>query len=197
MKLDDIVDNIETMIDSSLNLILKYDDKEGFPQLIKTKVNVKNTLKKMVIKIFEEYKIPFTEDKIDNFIETLLNSGVNLDWAENCHFFVFLLDNIKLDIGQNVGASNYSLSTSDKFPTIFSISELFHQLDFNIEKIVELTIYNLRLFLIGLYQIITGEELEIITDYNKFALDADIEMEEINKGVYIFTPKSIRLIEKD
>ena len=145
--------------------------------------------------ILEQYKISYSNDEIQKYAQIMLKSLEKLEHNTNS-ISAMLMDNIDINVKDEVHNANCLLSGNNNVSGLVDAITIFHQLDFNISGTIMNTLLGLRIFLLAHYSVILNKKIEIKTQYERFDLIADIDMEKIDDEKYVFSPKMIKLQEK-
>ena len=196
--IEEFLNSIFLCLDEKLNIIIKLNGLYGINQIVPTQKSLQDIFLKTFITILEEYKITYDYIEVKKFTEIFLKSDIKFDYRKETIPAVLL---ILIHIEQNVKEMlwNYINLFSDKGKkTIINEygSILSHQLDFNLEKIAEISIYNLRIFLLAHFSKILGREIVITTPNDEIAIINEIDMKNMDNGYNIFSTKSIKLVER-
>lgn len=195
--IEEFLNNILLLcLDEKLQIIIKLNGLNGINQIVPTQICLQDIFLKTFIAILKEYKIPYDYIEVKKFTDLFLKSDIKLDYGKKIiPASLFILIHMEQNVKEMLW--NYINLFSDKGKkTIINeyVDILFHQLDFNLEKIAEISIYNLRIFLLAHFSKVLGKEIVITTHNDKIAIISEIDMKNIDNLQSIFSTKSIKLV---
>lgn len=191
-KIEDVLSSFDLVIDNDYNIFVIT---HPVPQITYTNNNLQIALECSMEMILEQYKISYSNDEIQKYAQIMLKSLVKLEHNTNS-ISAMLMDNIDINVKDEVHNANCLLSGNNNVSGLVDAITIFHQLDFNISGTIMNTLLGLRIFLLAHYSVILNKKIEIKTQYERFDLIADIDMEKIDDEKYVFSPKMIKLQEK-
>lgn len=191
-KIEDVLSSFDLDIDNNYNIFVIT---HPVPQITYTNNNLQIALECSMEMILEQYKISYSNDEIQKYAQIMLKSLVKLEHNTNS-ISAMLMDNIDINVKDEVHNANCLLSGNNNVSGLVDAITIFHQLDFNISGTIMNTLLGLRIFLLAHYSVILNKKIEIKTQYERFDLIADIDMEKIDDEKYVFSPKMIKLQEK-
>lgn len=191
-KIEDVLSSFDLDIDNNYNIFVIT---HPVPQITYTNNNLQIALECSMEMILEQYKISYSNDEIHKYAQIMLKSLVKLEHNTNS-ISAMLMDNIDINVKDEVHNANCLLSGNNNVSGLVDAITIFHQLDFNISGTIMNTLLGLRIFLLAHYSVILNKKIEIKTQYERFDLIADIDMEKIDDEKYVFSPKMIKLQEK-
>lgn len=191
-KIEDVLSSFDLVIDNDYNIFVIT---HPVPQITYTNNNLQIALECSMEMILEQYKISYSNDEIQKYAQIMLKSLVKLEHNTNS-ISTMLMDNIDINVKDEVHNANCLLSGNNNVSGLVDAITIFHQLDFNISGTIMNTLLGLRIFLLAHYSVILNKKIEIKTQYERFDLIADIDMEKIDDEKYVFSPKMIKLQEK-
>lgn len=191
-KIEDVLSSFDLDIDNNYNILVIT---HPVPQITYTNNNLQIALECSMEMILEQYKISYSNDEIQKYAQIMLKSLVKLEHNTNS-ISAMLMDNIDINVKDEVHNANCLLSGNNNVSGLVDAITIFHQLDFNISGTIMNTLLGLRIFLLAHYSVILNKKIEIKTQYERFDLIADIDMEKIDDEKYVFSPKMIKLQEK-
>lgn len=191
-KIEDVLSSFDLVIDNDYNIFVIT---HPVPQITYTNNNLQIALECSMEMILEQYKISYSNDEIHKYAQIMLKSLVKLEHNTNS-ISAMLMDNIDINVKDEVHNANCLLSGNNNVSGLVDAITIFHQLDFNISGTIMNTLLGLRIFLLAHYSVILNKKIEIKTQYERFDLIADIDMEKIDDEKYVFSPKMIKLQEK-
>ena len=191
-KIEDVLSSFDLVIDNDYNIFVIT---HPVPQITYTNNNLQIALECSMEMILEQYKISYSNDEIQKYAQIMLKSLVKLEHNTNS-ISAMLMDNFDINVKDEVHNANCLLSGNNNVSGLVDAITIFHQLDFNISGTIMNTLLGLRIFLLAHYSVILNKKIEIKTQYERFDLIADIDMEKIDDEKYVFSPKMIKLQEK-
>ena len=191
-KIEDVLSSFDLVIDNDYNIFVIT---HPVPQITYTNNNLQIALECSMEMILEQYKISYSNDEIQKYAQIMLKSLEKLEHNTNS-ISAMLMDNIDINVKDEVHNANCLLSGNNNVSGLVDAITIFHQLDFNISGTIMNTLLGLRIFLLAHYSVILNKKIEIKTQYERFDLIADIDMEKIDDEKYVFSPKMIKLQEK-
>lgn len=191
-KIEDVLSSFDLVIDNDYNIFVITHPVQ---QITYTNNNLQIALECSMEMILEQYKISYSNDEIQKYAQIMLKSLVKLEHNTNS-ISAMLMDNIDINVKDEVHNANCLLSGNNNVSGLVDAITIFHQLDFNISGTIMNTLLGLRIFLLAHYSVILNKKIEIKTQYERFDLIADIDMEKIDDEKYVFSPKMIKLQEK-